>query len=290
MKRVAIFGDQPEWHARRLAAAFAAEGAATVLCSLRSCAFELGGSGPGILIPGFDGELPDAVLVRGIAAGSFEQVTLRLGFLHALARLGVPVVNDARAIERCVDKSMTSFLLHRAGIATPETLVTEDPALARRHLAQAAEDLVQKPLFGSQGRGLARLAPRSDPPAPAASAGVYYLQRFVGRDEAWRDYRVMVVGGAPVAAMLRRGRGWITNVHQGGRCEAAPLTRPLAELSVGAAEAVGAAYAGIDLIEQRDGALLVLEVNSAPSWRGLQSVTDIDIAAAVARHVLDRRG
>ena len=50
-------------------------------------------------------------LVRSIPAGSFEQVTLRLGLLHALAALGVAVVNDARGIERCVDKSMTSFLL-----------------------------------------------------------------------------------------------------------------------------------------------------------------------------------
>jgi RimK family alpha-L-glutamate ligase len=208
--------------------------------------------------------------------------------LHALARLGVPVVNEARAIERCVDKSMTSFLLHRAGIATPDTLVTEDAAVARRHLSRAAEDLVQKPLFGSQGRGLARLPPRSELPAPEASAGVYYLQRFVGRDEAWRDFRVMVVGGAPIAAMERRGRGWITNVRQGGRCAAAALSRPLAELSVGAAEAVGADYAGVDLIERRDGALLVLEVNSAPAWRGLQGVTSADIAAAIARHVLDR--
>ena len=45
------------------------------------------------------------------SAGSFEAVTKRLGVLHALAKLGVVVWNDARAIERCVDKSMTSFLL-----------------------------------------------------------------------------------------------------------------------------------------------------------------------------------
>ena len=56
-------------------------------------------------------ELPRVALVRSIPAGSFEQVTLRLGLLHALTALGVTVVNDARGIERCVDKAMTSFLL-----------------------------------------------------------------------------------------------------------------------------------------------------------------------------------
>jgi glutathione synthase/RimK-type ligase-like ATP-grasp enzyme len=46
---------------------------------------------------------------------------MRLGILHALRELGVMVWNDARAIERCVDKSMTSFLLARSAIPTPDT-------------------------------------------------------------------------------------------------------------------------------------------------------------------------
>ena len=61
-------------------------------------------------------------MVRSMSGGTFEAVTLRLGMLHALRELGVPVWNDARAIERCVDKSMTSFLLARAGIPTPRDL------------------------------------------------------------------------------------------------------------------------------------------------------------------------
>ena len=43
------------------------------------------------MLPGYGTALPDAVLVRGIAGGSFEQVTKRLGILHALRELGVPV-------------------------------------------------------------------------------------------------------------------------------------------------------------------------------------------------------
>ena len=42
------------------------------------------------MIPGFGRGLPDAVIVRGIAGGTFEQVTVRLGILHALRELGVP--------------------------------------------------------------------------------------------------------------------------------------------------------------------------------------------------------
>ena len=147
---------------------------------------------------------------------------------------------------------------------------------------------MEKPLFGAQGRGLLRLA-ADDPLPPAQSyAGVRYLQRFVGREDDWRDFRVMVVGGAPVAAMIRRGRSWITNVRRGGRCEAITLSERLADLSRAAVAAVGADYAGVDLIEDGTGALLVLEVNSMPAWKGLQSVADCDLAALLAAHVLAR--
>lgn len=290
MNRVALFVDQPDWHARRLGAAIAARGGEAVLCSLRDCAFRLGEGGAGIDIPGFGGALPDAVLVRSIAAGSFEQVTLRLGLLHALAASGVAVINDARAIERCVDKSMTSFLLHRAGLPTPATLVSESEAAAQRWRAARPEAQVEKPLFGSQGRGLVRLAPEDPLPALESYGGVRYLQRFVGRDNDWRDFRVMVIGGEPVAGMIRRGRSWITNVGRGGRCEPVQLSERLGALSVAAVSAVSADYAGVDLIEDEDGALMILEVNSMPAWKGLQSVAAGDIAGQLAAHVLARAG
>ena len=128
--RVALFVDQPDWHARRLVKAFAAEGAEVTCLSLRDCGFRTG-SGHGLVLPGFEEALPDGAFLRQISAGSFEQVTMRLGVLHALREFGVPVCNDARVAERCVDKSMTSFLLHRAGVATPVTWCVESPAPAQ---------------------------------------------------------------------------------------------------------------------------------------------------------------
>lgn len=286
--RVAIFVDEPDWHTRRLAGAFNELGAAATVLSLSACAFILGTGGSGIAVRGFDRALPDAVLVRTIAGGTFEQVTLRLGILHALSTAGVPVINNAPAIERCVDKSMTSFLLHRSGIPTPPTFAGESEAQAAQWLASMPEECVAKPLFGSQGRGLVRLAPGDALPPAELHAGVRYLQRFAGRDSGWRDYRVMVVGNEPVAAMLRHGQSWITNVRRGARCEAVAAAGDLAALSLAAAGAVGADYAGVDLIEDRSGALLVLEVNSMPAWKGLQSVAPCDIADRLARHVISR--
>ena len=139
--------------------------------------------------------------------------------------------------------------------------------------------LVLKPLFGAQGKGLRLLrAARRRCRRADEVGGVWYLQRYVGGESAWRDFRVMVIGGEPVAAMARHGIGWITNIRQGGRPEAVPASGELARLAVAAAAAVGCDHAGVDLIEDRDGRLLVLEVNSMPAWQGLQSVGPVDIA------------
>src|SRR5690349_18157392 len=125
---VGLVVDRWDWHARGLAKALAAHGAETFPIDLAACGFDTQ-SVSGLVIPG-RARLPDAVLVRTMSGGTFEAVTMRLGVLHALRESGVLVWNDARAIERCVDKSMTSFLLARAGIPTPATWTTESPDAA----------------------------------------------------------------------------------------------------------------------------------------------------------------
>ena len=62
--------------------------------------------------------------------------------------------------------------------------------------------------------------------------------------------------------------------------------REMEDLASAALAAVGGDYAGVDLVRAPDGRLMVLEVNSNPSWRGLQSVSDIDIADAVVEDFL----
>jgi RimK family alpha-L-glutamate ligase len=297
--RIAILTDETGWHTGRLKKAFRARGAEARCVDLADCRIDTTWLPHGLVVPGFGHTLPDAVFVRGIAGGTFEQFTLRLGILHALRESGVPVYNDARAIERSVDKSMTSFLLHRAGVPTPATWAVESAAFAQRVLmreAAAGRQVVLKPLFGSQGHGLKRLGARRGALAPLPSLGPYrqvaYLQRYVAGETPGFDWRVFVIGGRAVAAMRRvGGKGWIHNFAQGARCEPAELAAPLAQTAVQAAAALGLDYAGVDLIPNPDDAArpLVLEVNGVAAWRGLQSVTPVDLAAALVDDLLDRK-
>lgn len=286
--RVAIAVDAADWHAEALIGGFAKFGAAATPLRLADCAFDTTRRF-GLTIPGFAEALPGAVLVRAIGGGSFEEVTRRLGILHALRELGVPVWNDARAIERCVDKSAASFHLARAGLPVPETWTVEGIEEARAVALQESGGgkLVLKPLFGAQGRGLALIERVDDLPEPAAVQGVYYLQRYVPCDSAeFHDYRLLVCRGEVVGGMTRRASNWITNIGRGGRPEPLQLDDELSELALRAAECVGADYAGVDLLRDPNGRTLVLEVNSMPGWRGLQRATGKPIAELIARALL----
>jgi len=298
---VAIMTDEIGWHTRQLQAALQARACLGRCVDLADCRIDTTAAWHGLVIPGFGRELPDAVLVRGIAGGTFEQVTKRLGVLHALRELGVPVYNDARAIERSVDKSMTSLLLHAAGIPTPPTWATESIAQAQRIAIRegaAGHALVLKPLFGSQGKGLRLVGDVEGvhyplPDIGAAYGGLAYLQRFVPASTApGFDWRVLVIGGRSVTAMRRVSEHWIHNVAQGARCEPQSLADgcgpELSQLAVAAARALDMDYAGVDLMPSADG-IQVIEVNGVAAWQGLQRVTPVDIAQALVDDLLNRK-
>ncbi len=294
--RLAIMCDEQGWHTRQLQAALRQRGAVGRCVDLADCRIDTATRWHGLVLPGFGRDLPDAVLVRGIAGGSFEQVTKRLGVLHALRELGVPVYNDARAIERSVDKSMTSLLLHTAGVPTPPAWAIESAAQAERLVMResaAGRSLVLKPLFGSQGKGLMRVgwvdgAHVALPPLQRAYGALVYLQRFVpALTSPGFDWRVLVVGGRAVAAMRRVSEHWVHNVAQGARCEPALLTPPLVRLAQNAANTLGLDYAGVDLLPTPEPQ--VIEVNGVAAWQGLQRVTRFNIAHALVNDLLERK-
>ena len=282
--KLALFVDEGngDWHSRRLVKALEARGAEVVTTSLKLCAFDTA-SPTGIVIPGFEGALPDGAFVRSISHGSLEQITFRLGILHALKDSGIRVWNEPRAIERCVDKSTATFLFHKAALPTPATLTVESEAMALARFGDLAAPVVVKPLFGAQGVGIAKVVARQDLPPGADVGDVYYMQSFVSpRGPGFEDWRVFVSGGRVLAAMSRRAKTWITNVAQGAIPGACDPDGEMTSLALAAIAAVGADYAGVDLIRLSDGRLAVLEVNSNPAWRGLQGVTHVDIAAELA--------
>jgi ribosomal protein S6--L-glutamate ligase len=238
----------------------------------------------------------DAVLVRTMPPGSLEQVVFRMDVLHRLQARGLPVLNPPAAIEACVDKYLASARLEAAGLPVPPTIVCQHAEAGMVAFEVLGGDVVVKPLFGSEGRGMVRI---TDPDLAWRTfrtlervQSVLYVQQFIPHP-GW-DLRVFVLGGRVLAAMRRCARnGWRTNVAQGGRAEPVQLDdlrseeddlTPVAQLALRAAGAVGAPVAGVDLLPGPAGwrtKWYVLEVNAVPGWRALAPVARIDVAAAL---------
>ncbi len=284
--RVAILASRPGWHTDELLRAFGERGHTAALARYEDLVAVVGGgtvlrSGAAVL------DDADLVLARIIPNGSLEQIIFRVDALHALEERGTRVVNPARVIERTVDKLWTSATLDRHGLPTPPTVVCESIEAAHAEWVRLGGDVIVKPLFGSMGLGMVRVSDEETAfrvfRAIDTIRGVFYLQRAVEHDG--RDVRVFVLGGQVLGAIERRAPGWRTNLARGGRAEPIVLPALWAELAVRAARAVGATYAGVDLLPARDGTVYVLEINGIPGWQGLQQATGIDVAGALVNHL-----
>ncbi|MFK8069222.1 MAG: RimK family alpha-L-glutamate ligase [Gammaproteobacteria bacterium] len=295
--QIAIITDDPGWHGRQLKAAFAQRGFESEFVSLIDCHLAVFGQNSvrstSISIPGFDPEKLAGVFVRGVPGGTLEQVIMRLNVLHALYETGTVVYNNGRAIERTVDKMMTSLILSHQGLPTPDTWVCESEAQARAVILEQTGKgniLVMKPLFGLQGLGLIKIESLDDLPEDLEIyGGVFYLQRFIDRTtDNFQDWRVFVINGRAEAMMLRTGEHWITNRSQGAKCVSIKFDQQLADLAEAAVNSVEIDYAGVDLMQDEQGHFLVTEVNSVPAWWGLQKVCEFNIAERLSDHFLSR--
>lgn len=285
---IAILGRSTGWHVTELVRASTELGIRPIPIEYKLVVAHLGDDSMRLTAQGELLNKVDAILVRAIPAGTLEQVVFRMNALHLLSAAGVKVINPPRAIETCVDKYLCSAMLARAGLPTPRTVACDSYDAALAAFDELGEDVVLKPLFGSEGRGMIRLDQRPLAERVLLTVSrlneVIYLQEFV--PHPGHDHRALVIG-EDVVAVVRRvaNRDFRTNTAQGGRCEPVDLAPEWKRIARLAAKAVGAEIAGVDLLPDGNGQPLVLEVNSAPGFQATSAATGVDIARAIMAYV-----
>ncbi len=226
----------------------------------------------------------DLILVRTMPPGSLEQVVYRMDLLSRWETSGVRVVNSPKSLECAVDKYLTTARLQAAGLPVPETIVCEHEGDALTAFAQLGGDVVVKPLFGSEGRGIVRvtdldLAHRTFRTLMRLHA-VLYLQRFV--DHGGFDVRILVLDGRVLGGMRRCSPDdFRTNVSRAAIAEPHQPTGAEIDLALRAAATTNAFIAGVDLLYDRAGHCYVIEVNAVPGWQAFGRVNGIDVAASL---------
>jgi ribosomal protein S6--L-glutamate ligase len=246
---------------------------------------------------GSDGE----IRYKGRPLAELDAVIPRIGtsmtlvgaaIVRALEQRGTFVQNGSHAITAARDKLRALQVLGRNGVPIPRTaFVKNGEDLLSVIDALGGAPVILKLLEGTQGVGVmladTRTVARAILETLESVKADVLLQRFV-EESRGRDVRAFVVGGRVVAAMRRTARGeeFRSNVHRGGSVESVALDATYDEVARKAARVLGLHVAGVDMLEGRDGPL-VMEVNASPGLEGIEAATGIDVAMAVVRHVED---
>lgn len=185
------------------------------------------------------------------------------------------VVNPPEGIVTCASKVKTSALLYKKGVPTPETFFTESRHLAGEFIRSHGK-AVSKPVYGFDGVGIFLVDSEEQLGEPP-----YYLQEYIPND---RDFRVFVIDGTAVGAIMRVSDSLTHNIHQGGCGKNAVIDHDMGDIAGRAAESAGVDYGGVDLLIH-EGSYTVLEVNGTPNWHCMEA----PIPRLLATYLVEQR-
>jgi RimK family alpha-L-glutamate ligase len=287
--KIGILASEGSWYYRDLERAAQSQGHVCTRLDFERLVARVGSAGgrinatlPATLLGGDGPTSFDVILVRTMPPGTLEQVVYRMDALARLAASGTRVVNSPKSLECAVDKYLTTARLHAVGLPVPETIVCEHEDDAIAAFEELGRDVVVKPLFGAEGRGIVRV---SDPDLAHRTFrtlmrlhAVLYLQHYI--DHEGFDVRVLVLNGRVVGGIRRRSpHDFRTNVSRSAVAERHEVTSVEAEFALRAAEVTGTDIAGVDLLYDRQRRCYVIEVNAVPGWQAFAKTTGIDVAA-----------
>ena len=246
-------------------------------------------------------ESPD-LYYRGKPLGEYDAVIPRIGtsitfygaaVLRQFEQMGVFALNPSHAVTVSRDKLRAVQVLSRRDIGIPATAFVWRRADVMSAIERVGgPPVIIKLIEGTQGIGVilaesADMAVTIVETLQSAKQNVL-IQKFVAGSRG-RDLRALVVGGKVVAAIRRTAKGqeFRSNLHRGGRATRVELDEEYARAAVHAAQILGLRVAGVDILEGRDGPQ-VLEANSSPGLKGIETTTGVDVAGAIIEHVEQR--
>jgi len=291
-KIAVILTDPDDWTANAFLTNIRKRGANAVTINLSTLSASVSTSNFSIFNTDLNDLELDAIIVRDVGISfSLEQISFKFDLLRLFETANIPIMNLPMAIQNAANKFFSFYLFKQAHLPIPRTVVTSDLGGAMNAIEEF-EIAVTKPIFGSQGKGIFKLeASQPDLKQKLATLlkerGVLYLQQFV--PNPGRDIRVFVVGKEALGAIYRisQGDSFVSNLSQGGTALKCELTEEMRSLAVNAAKAVGADFAGVDLIEGEEG-LFVLEVNATPAGKGIKLACGIDVTGRIIGRLFER--
>lgn len=207
--------------------------------------------------------------------------------IREFERLGITVINSSDSISLVKDKLHTQQILSKNGLPTPKTILMKHPVDIDLVEKEIGFPCVIKCISGSQGKAVFSSQNRKEFETQIEILGTVnekhniIIQEFI-QDSFGKDIRVFVLGGRPIAAMLRQSTNgdFRANISKGGVGSKIELDDDICWLAIEATKLLGLDIAGVDLLFDKDG-YKICEVNSNPGFEGLEKYTGIDIPKCV---------
>lgn len=297
-RRLLALGPEEGWHAEQLRQAAAANGHSLAFAAYETLAVRSSTAAESIVCSAGALSDYDAVICRTMPRGSLEQINFRLAALHAAESAGICLVNSPATLELAIDKCATLSLVRSLGYRIPPTVTVQSRAAALAAFDELGGDVVVKPLFGGEGRGVMRIQDRQLAWYTFSTleqlGAVIYVQRFV--PPGGRDLRLLVIGDQIFGLRRHNPHDFRTNISGGAACWRFDPPPPLIATAQRIAATMALQIGSIDLLDGHDcGELqfdadqaVIVEVNGVPGWRGAQRCLDVDLAQAMIRHVVDQ--
>ncbi|WP_042223327.1 ATP-grasp domain-containing protein [Oceanobacillus manasiensis] len=213
-----------------------------------------------------------------------------------LELLRIPVFNPSRSIEISDDKIATFQELAKYDLPIPQTFVAPkvfmkgNTNLEDLHGVSEALGfpLIMKEAFGSFGEQVYLIKDEKElmNKALELQGKPYLYQEFISSSFG-KDLRLHVVGDKVVAAMKRQSKNdFRANVSAGGSMQAYVPSAQEEKLAVAATKAIGANFAGVDLLLGVDGQPIICEINSNAHIRNMFDCTGINVADYIMQYIL----
>lgn len=209
-----------------------------------------------------------------------ERASLIMSMLRMLETpLGMRFVNPLRGVEVHLYKLHQYALLHAAGLAVAETLVTAEAETLRRFAARFPS-IITKGLAG--GTPTRRVTADELEKGLACQRGATLFQAELEGDE----YRVYCLDGKVLAAFCIPTAGVVDArdaIAKRARCT---LPRAAQQLCLGAMEVLGLRFAAVELRHKPRGRWVLLECNPTPAISFYDDPVDGAVINALARDLV----
>lgn len=205
-----------------------------------------------------------------------------LSILEALEAIGLPTINNSRAIRLVRNKAVAVVYAQNHGLPTPHTYFVAQPELLRQ-IPEEDYPLVVKPTNGSSCRGIYRVNTPSELEMltiSEAKTSFFLAQRYI--ENSGYDIKLYVVGTEVFAVAKRSPLHPDVEVKK----HLIPITAELRNIALKVGRLFHLDIYGLDVVETLFGPMIV-DINDFPSFGQVPRAISL-VASHIEQLVLNR--